>query len=149
MISFQMTDEQRDMQRLARRFAEEEMRPVAPECDEQERFPRDVYEKAHRAGLITYRFPEEYLGGGVDSLLTSCIISEELVLGMRRDGHLLRRDRPGRRADPLVWDGRAEAKVAHFPVRSEACPPRGRLPHRAGSRIRFRRHSDPGDPARG
>jgi len=57
MISFQMTDEQRQMQRLARRFAEEEMRPVAPECDEQERFPREVYEKAHRAGLITYRFP--------------------------------------------------------------------------------------------
>lgn len=81
MISFQMTDEQREMQRLARRFAEEEMRPVAPECDEKERFPRELYEKAHRAGLITYRFPEEYRGGGVDSLLTSCIISEELFWG--------------------------------------------------------------------
>ena len=81
MISFTLTDEQRELTQLARRFAREEMRPVAPEYDEKESFPRFVYEKAHRAGLITYRFPETYGGGGVDSLLTSCILSEELFWG--------------------------------------------------------------------
>lgn len=81
MISFTLTDEQRELTQLARRFAREEMRPAAPEYDEKESFPRFVYEKAHRAGLITYRFPETYGGGGVDSLLTSCILSEELFWG--------------------------------------------------------------------
>ncbi|PTX54988.1 acyl-CoA dehydrogenase [Melghirimyces profundicolus] len=81
MISFSMTEEQKELSRLARKFAREEMRPVASECDEKEIFPRTVFEKAHQTGLITYRFPEKYHGGGVDSLLTSCIISEELFWG--------------------------------------------------------------------
>ena len=38
-ISFELTDEQRDLQRLAHEFAERELRPIAREWDEREEYP--------------------------------------------------------------------------------------------------------------
>jgi acyl-CoA dehydrogenase len=65
----------------AREFAERELRPVAAYYDETEEFPWDVLRKAAEAGLTCYDLPEEYGGGGVDSVLTSCLILEELAWG--------------------------------------------------------------------
>ena len=65
----------------AREFAERELRPVAAHYDETEEFPWDVFRKAAEAGLTCYDLPEEYGGGGVASVLTSCLILEELAWG--------------------------------------------------------------------
>ena len=44
MIGFELTEEQNDLRRLAREFAEREMIPRAREYDEKEIFPREVYQ---------------------------------------------------------------------------------------------------------
>ena len=81
MIGFDLTDEQRDFRDLAHRFAEKTIRPVAPEADENEQLPWEVLEKAHQTGLLNYQIPEQYGGGGIDSLLTRVIVDEELFWG--------------------------------------------------------------------
>ena len=65
----------------AREFAERELRPVAAHYDETEEFPWDVFRKAAEAGLTCYDLPEEYGGGGIESVLSSCLILEELACG--------------------------------------------------------------------
>jgi alkylation response protein AidB-like acyl-CoA dehydrogenase len=80
VISFELTDEQRELKRLAREFAERELRPIAAECDEREEFPPELLEKAARVGLTSYAIPEQYGGGGAGAV-TSSLIAEELAWG--------------------------------------------------------------------
>ncbi len=66
---------------MAHEFAENEMRPVAAHYDEVEEMAWPVLEKAHKLGLMTYAFPEQYGGAGATSALTSSVVSEELAWG--------------------------------------------------------------------
>jgi alkylation response protein AidB-like acyl-CoA dehydrogenase len=79
-ISFELTDEQRELQRLAREFAERELRPIARQWDEREEYPPGLLAKAAALGLTSYAIPQEYGGGGVDAV-TSALIAEELSWG--------------------------------------------------------------------
>jgi alkylation response protein AidB-like acyl-CoA dehydrogenase len=79
-ISFRLTAEQRELQRLAHEFAERELRPIAAECDEREQYPPDLLAKAAGVGLTSYAIPTEFGGGGADAV-TSALISEELSWG--------------------------------------------------------------------
>ncbi len=81
MIGFDLTEEQQQFKDLAHEFAEKEIRPVAPKYDEEESFPWDVLKKAAGVGLMSYALPEEYGGAGVTSVLTDCIVQEELWWG--------------------------------------------------------------------
>src|SRR5439155_16296264 len=80
VISFALTSEQRDLQRVAREFAERELRPIAAEWDEREDFPPDLLAKAARVGLTSYAIPAQYGGGDADAV-TSALIAEELSWG--------------------------------------------------------------------
>jgi alkylation response protein AidB-like acyl-CoA dehydrogenase len=83
-VDFSLTDEQREIQALAREFARREVRPVAAEYDEREEMPWPVLEKAARVGLLSYGLPEEYGGGGVaDGMvgITNFLVTEELAWG--------------------------------------------------------------------
>ncbi len=80
MIAFELTEEQRDLRRLAREFAEREIIPRAREYDEKEIFPRDVCQEAFNAGLMNLAVPKENGGPGL-SVLDSSIIIEELNHG--------------------------------------------------------------------
>ena len=79
-ISFRLTPEQRDLQRVAHEFAERELRPIAAEWDEREDFPPDLLAEAARVGLTSYAIPTRYGGGGADAV-TSALIAEELSWG--------------------------------------------------------------------
>src|SRR5918995_7238846 len=79
-ISFRLTDEQRELQRLAHDFAERELRPIAGEWDEREAYPPELLAKAARVGLTSYAIPAQYGGGGADAV-TSSLIAEELSWG--------------------------------------------------------------------
>lgn len=81
MIGFQLSEEQEQMRRVARQFAKTEIRTVATQYDESEDIPWPVLKKAAQMGLTTYRYPEAYGGGGIESLLTACLITEELSWG--------------------------------------------------------------------
>ena len=64
-----LTEDQISIQEMVREFAQKELAPVVKECDEQSRFPVEVYKK------ITEM--EEYGGMGLDTV-TCCLIREEL-----------------------------------------------------------------------
>lgn len=79
-ISFDLNDEQKQMQDVARKFAREEIAPKAPHYDKTGEFPHDLFKKAWEVGLINLSIPKEI--GGVDSpILDECIIGEEVAWG--------------------------------------------------------------------
>ena len=80
MLGFELSEEQRALKALARKFSHEQIMPRAKEYDEKETFPRDVCEKAFAAGLINFMTPKE-LGGPGLSLVDTCLIVEELNYG--------------------------------------------------------------------
>jgi butyryl-CoA dehydrogenase len=81
MIDFQMTEEQRMFQKTAHDFAARELRPIALDCDREGHPPDDLIRKGHEAGLISFRYPEEYGGAGVEDRVSWAIVREELAWG--------------------------------------------------------------------
>lgn len=81
MISFQPDSQQEQIRQLARQFAQENIRPVAFEYDTSEATAWPVLAKAAKQGLLTYRYPEQYGGGGLGSVLTACLVAEEFGWG--------------------------------------------------------------------
>ena len=79
-IDFTLTDEQKELQKLARRFAKEQIVPVAAEYDAREEVPWPIVEKLHQVGLLNAIIPEEYGGLGL-GMLDEVIIGEELAWG--------------------------------------------------------------------
>ncbi len=79
-IDFSLTDEQKQLQALARRFAREQIIPIASEYDAKEEVPWQIVEKLHQVGLLNTGIPEEYGGLGL-SMLDEVITGEELAFG--------------------------------------------------------------------
>jgi acyl-CoA dehydrogenase len=79
-ISFELTEEQKELRALAREFAEKEIRPKAAEYDEHSTHPQDVIAKAHQIGLMNVHVPEEYGGPGLPGF-EGMLIGEELSWG--------------------------------------------------------------------
>jgi acyl-CoA dehydrogenase len=80
MVNFEWTEEMKALKDLARKFAEKEMIPKAPEFDKTGEFPIEIVKKAYEVGLMNTVIPVEYGGGGLTSLET-CVITEELAAG--------------------------------------------------------------------
>ncbi|MCD2199721.1 MULTISPECIES: acyl-CoA dehydrogenase family protein [unclassified Halobacterium] len=76
-MDFGLTDEQQAIQEEVRRFAENEIRPVASEYDEQEKYPYEVMDEAAKAGLLGPTIPLDYGGAGY-SPVEAALITEEL-----------------------------------------------------------------------
>jgi butyryl-CoA dehydrogenase len=65
-MDFELNEEQRMIQEMARNFAEKEVAPLAAELDETHRFPTDLARKMGELGLMGVAVPEEYGGAGMD-----------------------------------------------------------------------------------
>jgi acyl-CoA dehydrogenase len=79
-VSFELTNEQRDLRALAHEFAEKEIRPRAADYDEHSTHPEDVIAKAHELGLMNIHIPEEFGGPGL-SIFDGILVGEELSWG--------------------------------------------------------------------
>jgi len=75
-MDFSLSDEQQAIRDEVRRFAENEVEPVAKEYDQAEKFPHDVVEKAAEMGLTGANIPIEYGGAGYSPLETAIIVEE-------------------------------------------------------------------------
>ncbi len=75
-MDLDLADEQRDIQRLVRDFADGEVRPVAEELDRTKSFPYAIVEQLGKLGLMGIPYPEEYGGGGADQLSYALAIEE-------------------------------------------------------------------------
>jgi alkylation response protein AidB-like acyl-CoA dehydrogenase len=67
-MNFELSDEQRLLRDTVREFALAEVKPVAEELDREKRFPYEIVEKLGGLGLMGIPFPQEYGGGGADTL---------------------------------------------------------------------------------
>jgi len=75
-MNFDLTDEQKDIQRLARDFAQQEVKPAAEELDRTKSFPYAIVAKLGELGLMGMPFPEEYGGAGAENLSYALAIEE-------------------------------------------------------------------------
>ena len=75
-MGFDLTDEQKDIIKAAREFAEKEFTDLAQECDREEKSPKHLWEKACRLGFVGVFIPEAYGGPGL-GFLEHCLINEE------------------------------------------------------------------------
>lgn len=76
MVDFQLTEEQVALRDRARKFAVEEVLPVSRKYDRTGEFPRDVLEKAFKAGLMNLGIPKQYGGSGYGSLESAIVVEE-------------------------------------------------------------------------
>jgi len=64
-LDFQLNDEQLQLRKSVREFAEREIRPHVMEWDEECRFPLETVKELGRLGLLGVIFPAEYGGAGM------------------------------------------------------------------------------------
>ncbi|MBW1893633.1 MAG: acyl-CoA dehydrogenase family protein [Deltaproteobacteria bacterium] len=75
-MDFELTKEQKSIQKAAREFAEGEFPQIAKECDEIERLDRSVLEKARELGFVGCYIPEKYGGMGLGFFEKALIVEE-------------------------------------------------------------------------
>jgi alkylation response protein AidB-like acyl-CoA dehydrogenase len=73
----ELTDEQREIRDLARRFADEEIAPKASQWDREHTFPRELFGQLGELGLMGVCVPEDHGGSGAD-FLSYVLVLEEL-----------------------------------------------------------------------
>ena len=75
-MDFTLSKEQQMLRQLYRDFVQNEVKPLAAEVDEQERFPWETVEKMGKLGLMGIYFPKDYGGGGADVLSYAMFVEE-------------------------------------------------------------------------
>lgn len=80
MISFEISQEQKQIMELACKFTKNEIIPVAAEYDTKAEMPWPIIKKAFEIGLWNLNIPEEYGGPGLDQV-SEILIYEELAYG--------------------------------------------------------------------
>lgn len=75
-MNFQLTKEHQMARRLFRDFAEVEVKPLAQETDEQERFPAETVKKMASYGFMGIPIPKEFGGQGCDALTYNLCVEE-------------------------------------------------------------------------
>ena len=111
-MEYFFTEEQQEIQNLARRIAESEVRPVAAALDEEEEFPRRILEHLAKSGLLGVYLAEEYggFGGGMTEL---SIVTEELSKACLGVSTSYAANALG--AFPLLFSGTEEQKKRYLP----------------------------------
>jgi acyl-CoA dehydrogenase len=114
MVSLDPTEEQQMIVAAVKRFAENEMRAVYRECDEEGQIPDGVVQKGWEMGLVPGGIPEEYTGFADEhSALTGVLFAEELAWGdLSIAMHLLT---PGLVAYPILLCGTEEQRQSYLP----------------------------------
>jgi short/branched chain acyl-CoA dehydrogenase len=75
-MDFELSDEQRLLRDTVRDFASREVAPVAEELDRTKSFPYELVAEMGELGMMGIPFPEEYGGGGADTLSYALAVEE-------------------------------------------------------------------------
>ncbi|MDP4164315.1 MAG: acyl-CoA dehydrogenase family protein [Bacillota bacterium] len=76
-MNFDLTAEQEMIRKTMKEFADEEVAPGAYERDKTKQFPSEIFKKLADMGIMGLPFPEQYGGGGADTV-SFAIVTEEL-----------------------------------------------------------------------
>jgi butyryl-CoA dehydrogenase len=75
-MNFNLTKTQELFRQMIHEFAEKEVKPLAAEIDEQERFPEETVKKMAKLGIFGIPVPKEYGGAGGDNIMYSIAVEE-------------------------------------------------------------------------
>ena len=75
-MDFHLSKEHEMLRKMYREFAQNEVKPLAEEVDETERFPQETVEKLGKLGMMGIYFPKEYGGAGADVLAYAMAVEE-------------------------------------------------------------------------
>jgi butyryl-CoA dehydrogenase len=111
-LDYILTPDQKMIQDLARKIAQEKILPVRAELDEKEEFPWEIVKISAAAGLMGVSMPVEYEGFG-GGILEYCLVAEELsrvCLGVATSVVA-----SGLGAMPILISGSPEQKKRYIP----------------------------------
>ncbi|NNG07737.1 MAG: acyl-CoA/acyl-ACP dehydrogenase [Desulfobacteraceae bacterium] len=112
-MDFELTQEQKDIQKAAREFAENELdKDYSLEIERSRKFPWKVWKKACDLGFVGIDIPEEYGGQGYE-LLERVIVTEEFCRSGAGVG--LHASHPGLGIEIILWSGREDQKKRYLP----------------------------------
>ena len=112
-MNFSLTKEQELFQQMIRDFAEKEVKPLAAEVDEQERFPIETVEKMAKIGIMGIPIPKQYGGAGGNNLMYSMAV-EELSMVCGTTGVIVSAH-TSLCAAPIMEHGTEEQKQKYLP----------------------------------
>lgn len=75
-MDFSLTKQEQLFLQMIREFAEKEVKPLAAEIDEQERFPKETVEKMAKIGIMGIPVPTQYGGAGGNNIMYSIAVEE-------------------------------------------------------------------------
>ncbi|MCD8143622.1 MAG: acyl-CoA dehydrogenase family protein [Clostridiales bacterium] len=112
-MDFSLSKEQLLAQKMYQEFAQNEVKPLAQEVDEEERFPVETVEKMAKLGMMGIYFPKEYGGAGGD-VLSYVMAVEELSKVCGTTGVILSAH-TSLCAAPIFENGTPEQKAKYLP----------------------------------
>ncbi len=112
-MDFSLTKQEELFLQMIREFAENEVKPLAAEIDDQERFPVETVEKMKKIGLMGIPIPKEYGGqGGTNQMYTMAV--EELSRVCATTGVVVSAHTSLCMA-PIMENGTEEQKMKYIP----------------------------------
>src|SRR5690349_18346356 len=75
-MDLDLTREHELVRQTVREFAEDRVAPAAAELDREHRFPYELVGEAAELGLLGMTIPEEYEGGGTDTVSYAIAVEE-------------------------------------------------------------------------
>ena len=122
MVSFTPTEEQQQLIDTIKRFASDDVQPIAHEADENERIPSNILKTGWDMGLIQTAIPENFGGLGELSAMTGVLAAEAFAYGdLAAAMQVLT---PALFAYPLILYGTDAQKEQFLPMFVEDQPPR-------------------------
>ena len=113
-MDFNLTKQENLFLQMVREFAENEVKPLAAEIDEQERFPMETVEKMRKIGLLGIPIPEQYGGQGGTTQMYSMAV-EELSRVCATTGVVVSAH-TSLCAEPILRFGTEEQKMKYLPT---------------------------------
>lgn len=77
-LNFELSDDQKQIQEMIRKFSREKVLPQAPQLDQSGEFPSDLVKGLHELGVLNCFIPEKYGGPGLGSI-EGVILGEEVA----------------------------------------------------------------------
>ena len=111
-MEFNLSNEQKLIQKMARAFTEQEVKPIAAETDRTCAYPRENIEKLFRCGVMGMCVPKEYGGAGADDL-SSALVIEELSKACASTGDIVATHN-GLCCEPILQHGTEEQKQKYL-----------------------------------
>jgi alkylation response protein AidB-like acyl-CoA dehydrogenase len=118
MYSFEPNEEQQMLIDVAKRYAENDLRPAAHDAEEERGYSQKLIEKGWELGVLQASIPEEYGGFGERSVLTSILALEELAWGDMAGALAVMA--PSMFVSPILIAGSEEQKQEFIPPVIEA-----------------------------